>query len=344
MIISNFDGTMWHLSVLYLLYTYFIYLFYLFLFNYFILYKKKQIYLLQPVLSAELRTIGLCDATDSELSIRHLELTPREGKINFYLSPHSRQMLATKTTACKGRSGGSSDSLTPSDQSDYEPKRTNHCDINVDSQRTYIDDSNSSNPFVHSHKCNISTDGSGSNRHCIDKTDNRTVGSKYHSALNRVRNESIVSRSRSFQEQGVRPPLRNSRFFVNRQHRKSNVSDEFNSDTVSHQNIEITVEDTDKIMDNKCCSSCQRIHDVHVIQETTTEKVRRWTKEALRSPSKTLLKSSSKTPSPQPQLELSTYSDVKPWGSGHMLGRIFRRMRKISFGWRKSRCKVRRGD
>lgn len=252
---------------------------------------------------------------------------PKEGKINFYLSPHSRQTLATKAKP----KGSSSDSLNPSDQSDYEPKRHNHCDIIIDitnsntNRKTQRNDQSTDHPFVRANKGG----GGGSN------DSSPGSGKKYHSALNRIRNESIIGRSKSFQEQGVKPIMRNSRFFVRRQ-RKSNASDEFSSDTVSHQNIEITVEDTDQtpLAD---CTGWHRLHgDYGMCGQITPERNRRGSKDQTRTPPKAA--------SPAPSYELTNYNEVKPWGSGHILGRIFRRMRKISIGWRKSRCKVRRGD
>lgn len=336
--------------------------------------------------TAELRTIGLCDATDSELSIRQLELTPREGKINFYLSPHSRQTLVTKAAAAKTRCGESSDSLTPSDQSDYELRRNNHCDIILDitnnktrqktNQRNNISNTNKMTMCQHTcvhgktNECgddgDDGADGAGScsnSNSGAEMIDNQLkTATKYHSALNRVRNESIVSRSKSFQEQGVRPSIKSSRFFVTR--RKINDSVEFNSDTVSHQNIEITVEDIDQLSttssrmlaflpgmlaflsnDNIAAATARTTMQ----KQASTEK--RWLKEPFRITSKMSSKSSSKTSSstsspPQPlPFEFPTYNYVRSWGNGHILGRIFRRMRKMSLGWRKSKCKVRsRGD
>lgn len=70
---------------------------------------------------------------------------------------------------------------------------------------------------------------------------------KYHSAVNRIRNESVM-RSRSFQEQGVKPLLRNSRFFVSRHQQTAavnqldTISSDLHLDTRS-QTIEITVLD-----------------------------------------------------------------------------------------------------
>lgn len=337
--------------------------------------------------------IGLCDATDSELSIRHLALTPREGKINFYLSPQSCQTLATKAAAAKARSSGgsssgggcssiggggacsctaddsigaanSTDSLTPSDQSDYESKRNNHCDIILD-----ITNNNSSNRA--SDKCIATstltttlTTGNerpacGSGHVCGNSGESKIAcaiqktGTRYHStALSRVRNESIVSRSKSFQEQGVRSPMRSSRFFVKRQQQlQANDLNDYNSDTASHQNIEITVEDTDPYSstgygnsDDHCHTNSdsqmdwQRLCDDKCSVSGSMKHYRRWTNEPFRLASKTI------TSTTQHLFEMPTYDDVKSWGNGHILGRIFRRMRKISFGWRKSKCKVRRGD
>ncbi len=119
---------------------------------------------------------------------------------------------------------------------------------------------------------------------------------KYHSAINRFKSDS-VARSKSFQEQGVKPVMRNSRFFVNRHNHFSDYS----IDTMS-QNIEITIQDADGApvdikRDDSSPSNCSTF-------KCSPERVK----------------------------------------SGHILGRIFRRMRKISLGWRKSRSKIRRGE
>lgn len=118
---------------------------------------------------------------------------------------------------------------------------------------------------------------------------------KYHSAVNRFKSDS-VARSKSFQEQGVKPLMRNSRFFVNRHNHFSDYS----IDTMS-QNIEITIQDADgtpvDVKRDAASTNCSTF-------KCSQERVK----------------------------------------SGHILGRIFRRMRKISLGWRKSRCKIRRGE
>lgn len=123
--------------------------------------------------------------------------------------------------------------------------------------------------------------------------------SMYHSAVNRFKSDS-VARSKSFQEQGVKPLMRNSRFFVNRHNHFSDNSIDTMSQNI--ENIEITIQDVDEPV------------DVDAKRDASSSN---------RSPFK------------------CSQERVK---SGHILGRIFRRMRKISLGWRKSRCKIRRGE
>lgn len=214
-------------------------------------------------LLAELRTIGLCDATDSELSIRHLAYTSPDTR-DWFLSPYERRRPRRKI-------------LTNDESLLLEPPNR---DIVLDK-------------IVY--KIRVTNLDANSHQHWSENIFRKNERQKYHSAINRFKSDS-VARSKSFQEQGVKPFLRNSRFFVNRHNHFSDYS----IDTMS-QNIEITIQDVDgspvDIKRDASSSNCSTF-------KCSQERVK----------------------------------------SGHILGRILRRMRKISLGWRKSRCKIRRGE
>lgn len=173
---------------------------------------------------------------------------------------------------------------------------------------------------------------------------------KYHSAISRIRNESVM-RSKSFQEQGVKPLLRNSRFFVNRHPPVSataaaqmHVNSDFSLDTVS-QNIEITVQDDDGV------------HHLNEDDDGFNSGGGGWHRIGGRNLTDANAGghsfSSSSTTTTTTTAAFDRYGGGGSGGgstenerikSGHILGRILRRMRKISFGWKKSKCKIRRGD
>lgn len=140
---------------------------------------------------------------------------------------------------------------------------------------------------------------------------------KYHSAVNRIRNDS-VHRSKSFQEQGVKPQLRNSRFFVNRHPtgKVTALTSDFSLDTVS-QNIEITVQNEDgvvKFADDDCGSG-----------QASSEG-----------------KAFDRFGSVYPEYLNSGGSGggVGGGSSGHILSRIYRRLRKLTLvAWRRQKCK-----
>lgn len=149
---------------------------------------------------------------------------------------------------------------------------------------------------------------------------------KYHSIKNRLRNETQVGRSKSFQEQDIKPHSRYSRFFSSRHHDDMSLAqyNRFSAETVSHHNIEITIEDTELTNSRSC--SCQRLlTDSPVLSSHIQNRKDSLTVPTTRKPYK---------------LNMESVRNVR---SGHILGRIFRRMRKITSGWRKSRCKTRRG-
>lgn len=158
------------------------------------------------------------------------------------------------------------------------------------------------------------------------KCSNVNDSMKYHSIKNRLRNDGQVGRSKSFQEQDVKPLSRYSRFFTSRHHDDMSLAryNKFSSETVSHHNIEIFIEDTDST-DSRSCS-CQRLlRDSPILSSHIQNRKDSLTVPSTRKPYK---------------LNMDNVRNVR---SGHILGRIFRRMRKITIGWRKSRCRTRRG-
>lgn len=266
---------------------------------------------------AELRTIGFCDAIDSELSIRQLDLTPNDSEFSFHLSPNVRPKYSKESI----------DSGCQHETNADDANRIDNCDS--DNNRLIVDDTcnetNSRNYRRHDLTVNASSSSTLSDMSCS----NRTVESdasrlkeakKYHSAKRRHRKESLIGRSRSFQEQDVKPVVRNSRFFIRRHDPPEHPvhMNSANDETVSHHNIEITVED----MDPDEANDTRRL--LHV---------------------QTLL---NRTNYPVDSTSLDSYEmkyERTKLRSGHIFGRLMRRMRKISHGWRKSGCKIRgRGE
>lgn len=281
----------------------------------------------KPQSLAELRTIGFCDASDSELSIRHLELTPNESEISFHLSPNTRHESTNNgsrhpsTSSATSRDSVSDRSSSPTaNLTNYETNNRNeqNCDIIVNVTNSDASSKNSKRIDRNFEKFFCST---------TSKWSNKADSKKYHSIKNRLRNEAQVGRSKSFQEQDVKPITRYSRFFTSRHHDDMSLAEynKYSSETVSHHNIEITIEDTDSTTESKSCS-CQRLlSDSPVLSSHIQNRKDSLTVPAARKPYK---------------LNMDSVRNVK---SGHIIGRIFRRMRKITVGWRKTKCKTRRG-
>lgn len=260
-----------------------------------------------------MRTIGYCDAIDSELSIRHLDLTPNDSEFSFHLSPNARPKY-------------SKESIDSGCQHEAVADDTNRTDICDNESRLIVDstchDTNSRNYQRHDLTVNASSsstlsDMSCSNRLMESEASRLKDAKKYHSAKRRLRKESLIGRSRSFQEQDVKPALRNSRFFIRRHDPLEHPVDlnVANDETVSHHNIEITVEDMD------------------------ANETRQPPQKPKPFDRKTFLVDSTSLDSYEMKYERSKLR------SGHIFGRLFRRMRKISVGWRKSGCKIRgRGE
>lgn len=270
---------------------------------------------------AELRTIGLYDATsDSELSIRHLELTPNPSVNSFRLSPNA-QYTPPK------RSKESIDSGCQNEAQNCENNRYDkwhHCDLNIVDITKHNSNSRKKETLeltICNRKSSSSTlsDASscGTNRSTpAGQQKKRKESPKYHSVTRvRTHKDSLVSRSKSFQEQDVRKSKVGSRFYNIRRNPQSDLHEFQLNKTISHHNIEITIEDTDAqqqpfVSRNLATSSFIGSHN-----------------------------------------ECSSYNsgdmkyDRHKARSGHILSRIFRRMRNLSMAWRKTKNKSRnRGE
>lgn len=382
-------------------------------------------------LIAELRTIGLCDATDSELSIRHLAVSTISavnscsgggggggvitdasiggngvdgGGIKhkmFYLSPYQQHSQALRryrknsssesiaksyksNISDDGQSSGCGGSSSDKENAAAYPNR----DIVLEAIQFSHHHNNNNKLSNNSSRSNTNLTATSTTTPTLTTTTTTTTTSnscrrvvvsiitppsppssentyhlyhhhqhhrkqepkKYHSAISRIRNESVM-RSKSFQEQGVKPLLRNSRFFVNRHPPVSataaaqmHVNSDFSLDTVS-QNIEITVQDDDGV------------HHLNEDDDGFNSGGGGWHRIGGRNLTDANAGghsfSSSSTTTTTTTAAFDRYGGGGSGGgsteneqikSGHILGRILRRMRKISFGWKKSKCKIRRGD
>lgn len=273
---------------------------------------------------AELRTIGLSDATsDSELSIRHLELTPNTSENSFRLSPNANCDSRDRSKHSKE----SIDSGCQNETHNSEHIRNDtwrHCDLNI----LDITKHNNSNRKMdtleligNNRKSSSSTlsDASscGTNRSGTSSEQKKRKDSpKYHSVRrNYLRKDAIVSRSKSFQEQDVRK-ISNPRIYILRRRPQTDFDDFELSKTISHHNIEITIEDTDaneQPINHRTVQHCQSTPSNEFVSNNSSDL--NFKRHKIRS--------------------------------GHILGRIIRRMRKLSMAWRKSKNKTRtrtRGD
>lgn len=272
-------------------------------------------------LIAELRTIGLSDATsDSELSIRHLELTPNTSENSFRLNPNAHTNCMMQKQSKESIDSGCQNETHNSDNIRNDDT-WRHCDLNI----VDITKHNSNNRkmdtldlAVNCRKSSSSTlsDASscGTNQSASIEQRERKDSPKYHSAVkSRLQKDSLVSRSKSFQEQDVRKPS-NARFYIVR--RNHNFDNDYKlSKTISHHNIEITIEDTD--------AQAEPINHI-----STTYHSKKHKHNECSSVNSSVLN-----------------YDRHKVRSGHILSRIFRRMRKFSMGWRKSKNKSRtRGE
>lgn len=253
----------------------------------------------------------------------------------LFLSPYQQHSKALH----RYRKNSSSESITKSYKSSDEETSNDKDNANQNRDIILVDANiNNNNKLISNVESIRNTPSTGSATVVVMDGCGRSMSNyrkqepqKYHSAISRIRNESVM-RSKSFQEQGVKPLLRNSRFFVNRHH-PNHISSDYSLDTVS-QNIEITVQDEDGVVNanDSQCTGCGAV-GVGGWRHIGSGGGRGYG-----DPDST---AAAVLPATYSLYSSGSNDRVK---SGHILGRIFRRMRKISLGWRKSRCKIRRGD
>lgn len=197
-----------------------------------------------------------------------------------------------------------------------------HCDLNIVDITKHISNNKKKDTLdlvVNCRKSSSSTlsDASscGTNRSTSTEQRKRKDSPKYHSVIkSRMRKDATVSRSKSFQEQDVRKP---NIFYILRRNPNNEFDNEYKlSKTISHHNIEITIEDTD--------ANEQPINHSSAMVSTK------------------------KKPKQNDCYSLNS-RDMKyhrqKIRSGHILGRIFRRMRNLSMAWRRTKNKSRtRGE
>lgn len=256
------------------------------------------------------------------MSIRHLELTPNTSESSFRLSPQPQLKKQSKDSVDSGCQNEAIQSNCENFQNDCDCDITNYNSRNVRKMDTLDLTINcrqsSSSTLSDASSCGI-------NR-TIMNDQRKRESQKYHSVVrNRQRKDTLVARSKSFQEQDIKLTS-NARFnLLRRQNRKNNNFDQQTvNEIISHHNIEITIEDMDADVQQPNNETNQLLND--------------------RTPSRGSSKLSQNECSSLNSSELNGERSSKT-RSGHILGRIFRRMRKLSMVWRNSKNKSRtRGD
>jgi hypothetical protein len=266
------------------------------------------------VYTAELRTIGLCDATDSELSIRQLDMNFRDSK----------QFLLTTSGLNKKIARKKSDAIK------YQRCLSDKTVNLVTNNNNNSSSSNNNNAISKVEVIEMTTDGGESTK----RERLFSKNSRLLPGLNRLRNES-VTRSKSFQEQNTQPRyerrLNNSRFFVKRLERDRYHLPEYNSDDTISQNYEML---TAASSQTDCGSDGVTEKFIYVPD------------------AKLQMDGGHQRPAVQSgcgQRATTNFATFRRRAgdrnySGHILGGILRRMRKFSLGWRKSKCKLYRGE
>lgn len=267
--------------------------------------------------------------SDSDLSIRHLELTPNASENSFRLTPHRTKCCESSTSK---HSKESIDSGCQNETHNGENIRNDdtwrHCDLNIlDIKKCNSDNNNRKmdtldltvGNYRKSSSSTLSDVSSCSTNRSVscDESKKQKDSPKYHSTVrNRSRKDTSISRSKSFQDQDVRKTA-NARFYILR---RNQTNHEFDDDfklnkTISHHNIEITIEDTD--------AHDQPINHSPIVQRRRKIGRNEWA-----------------------SVNSGDFnSNRQKIRRGHVLGRIFRRMRKLSMAWRKSKPKTRiRGE
>lgn len=232
-----------------------------------------------------------------------------------------KQSKESIDSGCQNETNQNSEHIRNSSDGDGDTWR--HCDLKIVDITKHISSNRKKDTLdlaVNCRKSSSSTlsDASscGTNRSTDQQQERKRKDSpKYHSVIkNRLRKDASVSRSKSFQEQDVRKP--NTRFYILRRNPNNEFDNEYKlSKTISHHNIEITIEDTDAIDEP--------------INHSTILKPRKKPKQS----------ECSSLNSRELKYQRSKIR------SGHILSRIFRRMRNLSMAWRRSKNKTRtRGE
>lgn len=278
--------------------------------------------------------------SDSDLSIRHLELTPNASETSFRLTPHRTQSSKSKhskesiDSGCQNETTHNGENIRCNNDDTWQRcdlnildiKKCNSSDNNNRKMDTldlmvgnYRKSSSSTLSDVSSCSTNRSVSGDTTTTATVTKKQQQQKDApKYHSAVirNRLRKDSsLILRSKSFQEQDVRKTA-NARFYILRRNQTNNDFDDDDNfklnKTISHHNIEITIEDTD--------ANEQPINHSPVGQRRRKIGRNEW--------------------SSVNSGDFNSHRQ-KPH-SNHLWGRIFRRMRKLSMAWRKPKIKTRR--
>ena len=242
--------------------------------------------------SAELRTIGMCDATESDLSIQNYN--ERHRKLSDYLLPPPSPAISIGNYS----SGAESiHSPSHSNRSLYDNVDENS---EIELRQRYVDRRQKNSLLM------------------PPKPPPRTS-----------RNNVEVNRSKSFQE-----PAQN-RTYLSPYHYSPISRNRFH---VSSKN---SIGDTNDSLSNRSTVSAASIssQSVHNEQITLTSHVL--------IPTTTNLQPETIDYNNQQLHDPSQCNSCKSTKghSGHILGRIYRRVRKISLGWRKkTRCKKNRGE
>lgn len=250
-----------------------------------------------------------------------MELTPNTSESSFRLSPNNHLKKRSKDSI----DSGCQNETIPQNCENHR-KYCNCCDIT-----TYNDKNNGGKDtldlnvnYRQSSSSTLSDASSCGTNKYNDRTNRESQ--KYHSIVrNRQRKETLVGRSKSFQEQDVKLTSI-ARFNIARRlnRRNNNFDEEITDDVILHPNIEITIEDmdADKQMTERDPYS-PSLND--------------------RAPSDDSAKHSQNECSSVNSSEF--HYDRGKVRSGHILGRIFRRMRKLSMAWRRSKNKAKtRGE
>lgn len=248
--------------------------------------------------SAELRTIGMCDATESDLSIQNYN--ERHRKLSDYLPPPSPAI----SIGCYSSGAESqSQSRSHSNRSLYDNVDENS---EIELRRRYVDRRQKKSmlmppkPPPRVSRSNVEVNRSKSFQ---EPAQNRTYLSPYHYA-----------------------PISRNRFHVSS---KNSIGD--TNDSLSNRSTVSAASISSQSVNNEQITLISHVPILSTHQPTT-----------ILQPETDIDYTNN-----QPLHDPSQCNSCKgtKGHSGHILGRIYRRVRKLSLGWRKkTRCKKNRGE